>query len=153
MAKKVYKMKTKTRTEVLKFLRKHPMKSEQDLTFLRMFILIEFPNETNYSDFHKVAPDDPSSVSFSTFEYWFNGFTIKKAVFKNKTFIYTPRPIIDDELSFRFAIDLTTDEFLITDITGSGVLSDGENKVISITEIDIINCEKILEKLKNMKEE
>ena len=142
-------MKAKSKAEVLKFLRKHPMKSEQDLTFLRMFIDEEFPNEKDFI-FHKVEPDNPSAISYDIFNYWVYGGIMKKAVFKNKTFIYTPRPIIDDELSFRFAIDLTNDEFIVSDIIKGGVLSDGKNKVISITEIDIINFEKILEEVREL---
>jgi len=141
----------KTRAEVLKFLKKHPMKSEDDSTFLQNFIKREFPNEKDFGDFiPKVSPDNPSAVSYATFNYWVYGGVIKKAVFKNKTFIYKPCSSIDDELSFRYAIDLTTDEFFISDFTKGGVLSDGENKVISITEVDVINCEKILEKLKDI---
>jgi len=62
----------RTKEEVLEFLEECPMKSKEDLTLLQLMILVEFPNDINFSDhLHKVAPDDPSALDFETFKWWF----------------------------------------------------------------------------------
>jgi len=138
----------KTKKEVLEFLEKYPIRSYKCSLYIQKFIKDKFPDEKDYDDFpHKVRPDDPSAISFDTFEFWWKDGVVNKATFKNRMFIFLP----DKErgqLAFRYALDLTDNKLIISD--GNTNLCDGKNKVISISQADPLSYEKILERLKGV---